>query len=286
MEPMSEHTRPNQPTPEGERLQKALATAGIASRRHAEELITAGRVAVNGTIVTQLGTRVSPQDQITVNGKPILRTPHHRYIMLNKPPGVLSTARDERSRQTVLDLVNLPERVYPVGRLDLDSEGLLLLTNDGDLTFRILHPRHELPREYHVWVQPWPTTEQLEQLRHGVEINGWRTHQARVSILTGGVLSITIHEGHKRQIRLMCYAVGLRVERLERVRIGPLKLGNLRQGEWRELKPTELEELREAVGLSSRRDGELPHPSRGQAQPNTPHARPRASTQASHQDNR
>ncbi|HUX86986.1 MAG TPA: pseudouridine synthase [Chloroflexota bacterium] len=235
---------------EGERLQKVLAAAGISSRRHAENLITAGRVAVNGAIVTQLGTRVTPTDRIAVDGKLISRTPHYTYIMLNKPVGVLSTAHDERGRPSVVDLVRASQRVYPVGRLDLDSEGLLLLTNNGELTHRILHPRHELPREYYVWTIPPPSDNQIAQLRQGVEIDHWRTHPAEVTRRPGGALSMIIHEGHKRQVRLMCNVVGLTVNRLQRVRLGPVKLGSLKSGEWRELRPEELVALEEAVGMT------------------------------------
>ena len=235
---------------EGERLQKALAAAGIASRRHAENLITAGRIAVNGEIVTQLGTRVASTDRIAVDGKLISRTPHYTYIMLNKPIGVLSTAHDERGRPSVVDLVRAPQRVYPVGRLDLDSEGLLLLTNNGELTYRILHPRHEMPREYYVWTTSPASDAQIAQLREGIEIGDWRTHPAEVTRRPGGALSMIIHEGHKRQVRLMCNAVGLNVNRLQRVRLGPVKIGNLKPGEWRELRPEELAALQEAVGLT------------------------------------
>jgi 23S rRNA pseudouridine2605 synthase len=239
----------SQVEPTGERLQKALAAAGVASRRAAEELIQAGRVAVNGAVVTQLGTKVGPADRISVDGKPVNRRPQHTYVLLNKPVGVLSTAKDEHGRRTVLDLVPASERVYPVGRLDLDSEGLILLTNDGELTFRILHPKHELPREYHVWVSPNPTEAQLDELRAGVTIEGWQTSPARVARRPGGALAITIHEGHKRQIRLMAEAVGLRVTKLVRVRLGPLTLGALRPGEWRPLRPDEVEALRLATGM-------------------------------------
>ena len=237
-------------TEEGERLQKVLAAAGIASRRRAEELILAGRVTVNGKLVTQLGTRVGPRDQIAVDGKIISRKPRFCYILLNKPVGVISTARDERGRPTVVDLVKSPVRVYPVGRLDVTSEGLILLTNDGELAFRLLHPKHEVPREYLVWVSPPPTEAQLARLRQGVEIEGWHTGPAEVSRAPGGALRIIIHVGHKRQIRLMCRAVGLKVDRLVRVRIGPLTLGRLKPGEWRELQPAEVEALMKAVGLS------------------------------------
>jgi 23S rRNA pseudouridine2605 synthase len=234
-----------------ERLQKALAFAGVASRRQAEQLIAAGRVAVNDRVVTELGTKVGPRDRIAVDGKPIDRVPHLQYILLNKPVAVLSTARDERGRPTVVDLVKSSERVYPVGRLDVDSEGLLLLTNDGELTFRLLHPRHEIPREYHVWVTPAPSEQQLATLQAGVEIDGWRTGPATIRRRPGGALSFVIHEGHKRQIRLMAQAVGLHVTRLVRIRMGPLGLGAIKPGEWRELRAEEVDALRREAGLAS-----------------------------------
>jgi 23S rRNA pseudouridine2605 synthase len=234
-----------------ERLQKALAAAGVASRREAEEMIVAGRIAVNDRVVTELGTKVGPADRICVDGRPIDRAPHHTYVVLNKPVGVLSTARDERGRRTVVDLVKTANRVYPVGRLDLDSEGLILLTNDGELTFRLLHPHHEIPREYQVWITPTPTDEQISELQSGVEIDGWRTGPAIVRHRPGRSLSFIIHEGHKRQIRLMCSALGLHVSKLVRVRMGRLTLGALRPGEWRELRPDEIESLRQDAGLTS-----------------------------------
>ncbi|HVC32033.1 MAG TPA: pseudouridine synthase [Chloroflexota bacterium] len=234
---------------DGERLQKVLAAAGVASRRRAEDLIQAGRVTVNGAVVTQHGTRVRPRDRIEVDGKPVNQTPRHTYIMLNKPLGVLSTARDERGRRTVLDVVQSAARVYPVGRLDVTSEGLILLTNHGELTHRLLHPSHEVPRDYLVWARPPPSPAQLARLREGVEIEGWRTGPAEVARVAGGAVKVTIHEGHKRQIRLMCQAVGLTVDRLVRTRMGPLTLGKLQPGEWRELRPAEVEKLLAAVGL-------------------------------------
>jgi 23S rRNA pseudouridine2605 synthase len=236
--------------PKGERLQKVLAAAGIASRRAAEDLIRAGRVTVNGQAVTELGSRVSPSDRIAVDGSPLNRAPRFRYILFNKPIGLISSAVDELGRRTVLDVVQVPERIYPVGRLDRDSEGLMLLTNDGELTNRLLHPSHEIPREYHVWVSPPPTEDQLEQLRRGVVIEGGLTHPAEVTRRPGGFLSMIIHEGRKRQVRQMAEAVGLRVNRLQRVRMGPLGLGSLRPGEWRDLGPAEVRSLAAAAGLS------------------------------------
>lgn len=240
---------PGSKAPSEERLQKALSAAGVASRRQAEEMIVGGRVAVNNHVVTQLGTKVGPTDRIAVDGRLIDRAPRHTYIILNKPLGVLSTAHDDRGRRTVLDLVTSAERVYPVGRLDLDSEGLILLTNDGELTFRLLHPRHEVPREYHVWVAPPATDEQIASLERGVDIEGWTTGPAVVRRRPGGLLSIVVHEGHKRQIRLMCNAVGLAVTRLIRVRLGHVTLGTLKPGEWRELRPEEVESLARDAGV-------------------------------------
>jgi 23S rRNA pseudouridine2605 synthase len=232
-----------------QRLQKALATAGVASRRQAEEMIVAGRITVNDRVVTELGTKVGSADRIAVDGRQIDRAPHYSYVILNKPVGVLSTARDERGRPTVVDLVKSTDRIYPVGRLDLDSEGLILMTNDGELTFRLLHPRHEIQREYRVWVTPLPTDEQIAILQSGVDLDGWRSGPAIVRRRPGGSLTFIIHEGHKRQIRLMCGAVGLHVSRLSRVRIGQLTMGVLKPGEWRELRPDEVESLRQDAGL-------------------------------------
>jgi 23S rRNA pseudouridine2605 synthase len=203
-------------------------------------------------VVTQLGSKVGPSDRIAVDGKPVDRAPHHTYILLNKPVGVLSTARDDRGRRTVVDLVDTPERVYPVGRLDLDSEGLILLTNDGELAFRLLHPRHEIPREYRVWVTGTPTDEQIARLQSGVEIEGWTSGPAVVRRQPGDALSVVIHEGHKRQVRLMCHAVGLGVSRLVRVRLGRLTLGALKPGEWRELQPDEVAALASEAGSVDR----------------------------------
>jgi pseudouridine synthase len=215
---------------------------------------------VNDRIVTELGTKVGPADRISVDGRPVNRIPRHTYVLLNKPVGVLSTAHDERGRRTVIDLVKSPDRVYPVGRLDLDSEGLLLLTNDGELTFRLLHPRQEIPREYQVWVTPAPDDEQISRLQAGVDIDGWHSGPALVHRRPGGSLTFTIHEGHKRQIRLMCSAVGLHVSRLVRVRMGRLTLGALKPGEWRELRPDEVETLRRDAGLAVDRPAARPAP--------------------------
>lgn len=237
-----------------ERLQKVLAHAGVASRRTSETLIEQGRVGVNGKIVTQLGTKVDPrQDVITVDGQPIsTQNISPVYVMLNKPAGVLSAARDERGRRTVIDLVEVPERLYPVGRLDLDSEGLILLTNDGDLAEQLTHPRYHIEKEYHVLVKGKPGLPTLERWRKGkVELEGCPVAPATVEQLklekSNVWLKIILTEGRKRQIREVAKALGHPVLRLERVRLGPLKLGQLKPGHWRHLNPTEQQRLKDSL---------------------------------------
>jgi len=232
----------NQP----ERLQKFLARAGVASRRHAEELILAGRVRVNGQPVTQLGTKITPElDKVLVDNRPVSVPAARVYLLLHKPAGVVTTASDPQGRQTVLDL--LPPRLrvqrpVPVGRLDFESEGLLLLTNDGDFALRLTHPRYEQEKEYHALVEGKPDAAALETLRQGLLLPGESrpTAPAEVRLLraaenTTSWLSITLHEGRKRQVRRMLAAVGYPVLRLIRVRIGSLHLGNLPPGHWRML---------------------------------------------------
>ena len=227
-------------------MQKVLADRGVASRRRAEELITAGRVRVDGEVVRTLGTKVDPSAKIDVDGAATQVTAT-RYIALNKPKGVVSTARDERGRETVVQLVGARERVYPVGRLDADSEGLLLLTNDGEWAERVLHPRYGHEREYEVTVDGVISAAALGALRRGVRLDEGIARAERVSVLArsarGSRLSVVLHTGWKRQLRRMCTAVGLRVTRLVRVRIGALRLGRLRTGTWRELTRSEVEAL-------------------------------------------
>ncbi len=242
--------------PEGERLARFLAHAGIASRRHAEELIGAGRVQVNGVTVTSQGTRIDPQhDSVSVDGKPVATSSRHVYLLLHKPTGYVSTARDPQGRPTVLDLLP-PElrrlRVYPVGRLDIDTSGLLLLTNDGDFALRLSHPRYSTEKHYQVLVRGCPDEAALIALRKGVVFNedDGRKHTsapAQVSILRhAGVncwLALTIHEGRKRQVRRMLAAVGSQVLQLVRVGIGPMTLGDVPVGKWRYLTDEEVKTL-------------------------------------------
>lgn len=238
-----------------ERLQKVLAHAGVASRRKCEELIRAGRVQVNGQTVTELGVKVDPtKDRIAVDGKPVRLETRKRYILLYKPAGVITSVRDPRGRRTVIDLVkDVPERIYPVGRLDYETEGLLLLTNDGELAHRIMHPRYELDKVYEAWVKGHPDEEALRRLREGMRLeDGW-THPAKVERVAERadrtLLRLTIHEGRNRQVRRMCAAVGHPVLALRRVRVGFLTLDKLRPGAWRELTPDEVRRLKALVGL-------------------------------------
>lgn len=244
---------------EGERLARFLAHAGVASRRHAEELIAAGLVQVNGTTVTTQGTRIDPStDTVTVDGKLVAAASRLVYIMLHKPVGYITTASDPQGRPTVLAL--LPEelrtlRVYPVGRLDIDTSGLLLLTNDGEFAQRIAHPRYAQEKVYHALVQDNPSEETLEQLRHGVEFreDDGRVHRsapAKVQRLRRAGnncwLSLAIHEGRKRQVRRMLASVNHPVLELRRTRIGPVSLGDLPVGKWRYLTDEEARALRYA----------------------------------------
>ena len=233
------------------RLQKILSQAGIASRRQAETMITAGRVAVNGVVVTELGTKADPdQDMIVVDGRPLTVTAAKRYILLYKPSGYMTTLKDPEGRPLVIDLLKgVGERVYPVGRLDYNSEGLLLLTSDGDWANRLAHPRYEIDKEYHVRVQGQVMPDQVARLSAGVTLEDGRTAPATVMVLKESEhntwISVTIHEGRYRQVRRMCEAVGLSVVRLRRNRYGFLNLAGLNPGEFRELTAEEAKRLAE-----------------------------------------
>ncbi len=236
------------------RIQKIMADNGYCSRRKAEELIAQGRVKVNGR-PCKLGDKALPhKDLITVDGEQIRvqRRKEMHYIMLHKPRGYVTTTSDEFDRKCVTDLLaDFPDRVYPIGRLDKNSEGLLLFTNDGNFANDIMHPSHHVSKTYRVTVRPDITDEQLVQLSEGVVIDGKKTQPATVIVLDKQpgrvVLQMTIHEGRNRQIRKMCEAVGLEVARLKRTSIGPLRLGMLQPGEYRELKPDELRAIRTAI---------------------------------------
>lgn len=233
--------------PQGERLQKVLAHLGYGSRRTCEELIVAGRVTVNDE-VAHLGQRIDPDfDQVTVDGSAVSVRPGLVYYLLNKPTGTVTTASDPQGRRTVLDLVPDEPRVHTVGRLDYDTEGLLLITNDGELTHRLTHPSFGIEKEYLAHVEGTPSPATLRRLREGIELDDGMTSPAKASMAQPGVLRLVIHEGRNRQVRRMCEAVGHPVLRLVRVRIGPISDRQLRPGVWRELTSAEVRALHAAV---------------------------------------
>lgn len=260
-----EHENRAQEKEDGERLQKVLAQAGVASRRHAEKLIVDGRVTVNGNKVSVLGTKVSMQDHIQVDGHSIDRSEELHYYLLNKPVSVITSASDPEGRPTVVDLMkDVPVRVYPVGRLDYETSGLLLLTNDGELAHHLMHPTFGVEKTYHVWVQGSVGNNALEALRQGVLLEDGNTAPAKVERVSGvssgtnikakghhlEVLEVTIHEGRNRQIRRMLAAIGYPAVKLERIRFGSLTLENsLNIGAYRALTIGEVKELRSQVGL-------------------------------------
>lgn len=242
----------NKALPQGERLQKVLAAVGFGSRRTCEDLIAGGRVTVNGE-VAELGRRIDPDvDLVEVDGAPIGVRPGLVYYLLNKPAGVVTTSKDTHGRPTVIDLVPAKPRVFSIGRLDADTEGLLILTNDGKLANRIAHPSHGVEKEYLAEVSGGQVSPgAVRRLRDGVELDDGITAPAKVSQPQPGVLRITIHEGRNRQVRRMCEAVGHPVTRLVRTRIGPLADRSLKPGEWREWSTDERNEVIAAVGHAS-----------------------------------
>lgn len=231
------------------RLQKYIASAGICSRRKAEELITAGKVKVNGERVTELGTKINPDtDTVEVSGEMVGTGGKKYYIMLNKPAGYITTTSDTHGRQTVMDLVkDINARLYPVGRLDADTEGLLLMTNDGDFANAVIHPSKRHVKTYIAEVKGLPPLEAIKMLKRGVDIGEYITKPAQVELLKGtssvSTLKIGITEGKKRQVRLMCETIGHPVLALKRVEIGPIVLGNLPKGKWRHLRKEEIDRL-------------------------------------------
>ncbi len=256
-----------------ERLQKILSQAGVASRRASEQLIVDGRVSVNGTTVRELGTKAAATDEIRVDGRRIKTAVAHRYVLLNKPRGFVTTRSDPQRRPTVIDLLRgVREYLYPVGRLDYDSEGLLLLTNDGELAEQLTHPRHGVPRVYEARVLGAPDAKDLDRLARGVMVDGRRTQPAELQLLPHRrdddrtTVRITIREGRNRQVRNMFEAVGHPVEALTRVAIGPLHDTRLKPGHWRDLSPGEVAALKRASS-----DRTTPHA----ALPDRPRARAR-----------
>jgi 23S rRNA pseudouridine2605 synthase len=237
--------------PDGERLQKVLARVGIGSRRHNENLIAAGRVTVNGETAV-LGRRVDAErDVVAVDGVPIGVRAGLVYYLLNKPRGVVTTASDPHADRTVVEMVPTEPRVFPVGRLDADTEGLLLLTNDGDLTHRLTHPSFGVEKEYVAEVRGVPAPQAVRALRQGIELDDGPTAPAKVALTPPSVLTITIHEGRNRQVRRMCDAVGHPVLRLVRTRIGPIVDRSLKPGAWRPLTTDEVRALERAVAAAS-----------------------------------
>ena len=226
-----------------ERLQKILSARGVASRRAAEAMIMDGRVTVNGT-VAGLGQTADPQiDEILLDGKPLPSGSEYVYILLHKPRGFVTTLSDEKGRKTAAQLVaDCGIRVYPVGRLDMDSEGLLLFTNDGEFANRLMHPKHEVQKTYLTWVEGFSEAS-LEKLKQPITLDGYRIRAPKVRVVKPGLLEITIHEGRNRQVRRMCDAAGMRVTRLKRIREGNLSLGDLPLGKWRYLTEEEVKRL-------------------------------------------
>ena len=233
-----------------ERLQKFLAECGIASRRKCEELIEQGLVKVNGKVVTELGTKINPEkDIVEYNGKKVQKVTKKVYILLNKPIGYVTTTKDQFGRDTVLDLVNVKEKVLPVGRLDMYTSGALILTNDGEFVYKVTHPKHEITKTYTVTIHGIITKQEVEQLSNGVKIDDYITKPAKVKILKTDEeknisrIEITIHEGKNRQVRKMCEAISKKVIALHRSKIGNIGVKDLKLGQWRYLKENEVKQL-------------------------------------------
>ncbi len=232
------------------RLQKYLANCGIASRRKAEELITSGKISVNGEVIAELGTKINPsKDKVVYNGKEVKVEEEHVYILLNKPIGYVTTAKDQFDRDSVMDLVKVKERVVPVGRLDMYTSGVLILTNDGDFVYQVTHPKHEIEKTYTVTIKGIVTDKEVERLRKGIRIDDYITKEAKVKILktdeekSQSRLEITIHEGKNRQVRKMCEAIGHKVLALHRSKIAGIGVKDLSLGKWRYLSKEEVNKI-------------------------------------------
>ena len=276
------------------RLQKILSAAGVASRRTAETLITQGRVRVNGTVVTELGTKADPAtDEIKVDERRLPKPKHTHYILLNKPRGYITSRSDPQHRPTVIELLargGVSDYIYPVGRLDYDSEGLLILTSDGDLAARLTHPRHGVAREYEVRLRGVPDNHALERLARGVTVDGRRTADAEVYLRRvyesesgpQGILSLIIHEGRNRQVRKMCDSIGHPVVQLRRVRIGPIADDRLKPGMFRALTPSEINALKKGVPAAAKSKS----PSGPATRERRPRPAPKTGTRPSTHENR
>lgn len=231
------------------RINKYIAQAGIASRRKADELIRNGNVKVNGAVLKEPGYDVLPDDKVEINGRIAQPAQKHVYFLVNKPVGMVTTVSDDRDRPTVMDIVtDTDARLFPVGRLDYNTSGALIMTNDGDLAYRVSHPRHELGKTYLALVKGVLSREKLANLRKGVDIGGFVTSPAKVNVVKGNagstLVEITIHEGKNRQVRKMFAAVGNPVQTLERIAIGPIRIGHLKEGHYRKLTREEVEYLK------------------------------------------
>jgi 23S rRNA pseudouridine2605 synthase len=232
-----------------ERLQKFMANCGIASRRKCEEIITAGRVAVNGIKITELGFKVNPEiDEVKVDNKSINLVSKKIYIALNKPVGYVSTVKDERNRPTIIDLIGIKDRIYPIGRLDFDTSGLILLTNDGEIYNRIIHPREVVNKVYVAEVKGKISKESIEKFSKGIDIGDYITAPGKIKVISSdkdkSKVEITIHEGKNRQVRRMCEAIGNSVITLKRISVGKIEVGNLELGKWRYLEESEIQYLK------------------------------------------
>ncbi|KZL91128.1 pseudouridine synthase [Clostridium magnum] len=232
-----------------ERLQKYMATCGVASRRKSEEIIQQGRVKVNGVVIKELGYKVDiEKDEVFVDNNKIKKEERKVYIALNKPEGYVCTVKDEKGRQTILDLVDVDERIYPIGRLDYDTSGLILLTNDGDVYNKIIHPREEKNKVYIALIKGIPSKKSIEQFEKGIDIGGYITAPSKIKVINtftdASKVEIIIHEGKNRQIRRMCDAIGHPVLSLQRVQIGNIKLNKLSKGKWRFLNEKEIIDIR------------------------------------------
>jgi len=232
-----------------ERLQKFMARCGVASRRKCEEIITAGRVKVNNLVISELGHKVDPEeDSVEVDNKIINIEENKVYIALNKPEGIVSTVKDEKGRETILDLVKTKERIYPIGRLDYDTCGLIILTNDGDIYNKVIHPRQAINKVYMAILEGCPNEEEIDTFCNGVDIDGYITAKANFEVTKrigfNCRATITIHEGKNRQIRKMCEVIGHSVIALKRISVGNILLGNMEKGEWRNLTFDEINYLK------------------------------------------